>query len=274
MAQRIVRVVMEQDLVLLLQETAVYLWKDWPKDMEAVSLGDGGFSLRGVCPHTPACGNSVFVTKSHIGSPNAEMSGNVWFNRTIAIMQCQGCQKYILAIVRFPQNSQVGREYVLHYPMGVPDDSVAPEIPTHIGEDFSEAIRCLSVNAYNAAAEMCRRSLEASCIHLGIPKGMRDLEDMIDSLEAQRKITPHMKEVAHKIRLGGNRGAHPPEADVLEAMAAAAANGMEVPGPVIIIEEDHAKAIVEFTRQFFHHVYVVPQQLGKYDFTKPKVPKS
>jgi Domain of unknown function (DUF4145) len=186
----------------------------------------------------------------------------------IAAMQCQGCMKYILAIVTYANNNHTVN-YVSHYPLGAPNDTVAPEIPPHIQVDFKEALRCLFVNAYNATVEMCRRALEASCIDLGIPKGIRDLEDMIDSLENQRKITPHMKEVAHKIRLGGNRGAHPPEADVL---AAQQAGEMQVAGPVVIIVKEHAEAIVDFTRQFFQHVYVVPQQLGKYDFTKPKAP--
>jgi len=55
---------------------------------------------------------------------------------------------------------------------------------------------------------MCRRALEASCLDLGAPKD-NVLEKMIDSLEANRKITPYLKEAAHKVRLGGNRGAHP-----------------------------------------------------------------
>jgi hypothetical protein len=33
----------------------------------------------------------------------------------------------------------------------------------------------------------------------------------IDWVHSQGKITPHLKEVAHKIRLGGNRGSHPPD---------------------------------------------------------------
>jgi len=36
--------------------------------------------------------------------------------------------------------------------------------------------------------------------------------------------------------------------------------------PVEKIEKEHAEAIIAFTREFFHHVYVGPKLLGKYDF--------
>jgi hypothetical protein len=38
------------------------LWKEWPKDMEAVTLGDSNFTLIGNCPHCSR--DSVFVMKT------------------------------------------------------------------------------------------------------------------------------------------------------------------------------------------------------------------
>lgn len=244
----------------LLAETALFLRKERPKDMQISTSNPhlGHVTLRGTCPHCKS--ESAFLLVTSLGSGlHAKRVGG---------MQCQGCLEYILAIFTQPNQNQF--VYFTHLPAGKPDDAVADEIPAHIKRDFQEALRCLWVEAHNATAEMCRRALESACIDLGIPKGIKDLEGMIDSLESQRKITPHMKEVAHKIRLGGNRGAHPPEADVL---AAQKAGEMQVSGPVVLIEKEHAEAIVDFTRQFFQHVYVVPKQLGKYDFTKPKAPK-
>jgi hypothetical protein len=196
-----------------------------------------------------------------IVSSNVESRDNVSFNHTIAILQCQGCQNYILAAVRFPQNSRTGREYVWHYPMGSPNQDVADEIPEHIKDDFKEALRCIFVDAYNATAEMCRRALEASCIDLGAPKD-KVLEKMIDWLEEKRIITPYLRDAAHNVRLGGNRAAHPStNGQVANVLPDA---------PVEKIEKEHAEAIVEFTREFFHHVYVGPKKVGKYDFSKPK----
>ena len=66
--------------------------------------------------------------------------------------------------------------------------------------------------------------------------------------------------LAHQIRLGGDRAAHPPE-DPNEPPKYEAS---------ITIEKEHAEAIVEFTRHFLDDVYVIPASLPKYDFSKPK----
>jgi hypothetical protein len=178
-------------------------------------------------------------------------------------MQCQGCLGYILGVFS-PQGSEFF--YRSHYPLGKPDEAVAEEIPDHIKDDFKEALRCLWVNAYNATAEMCRRALEASCIDLGAPSD-KVLEKMIDWLEINRKITPYLKEAAHKIRLGGNRGAHPHPDGPAAVPVVAAAGSAEI---VEKIGKEHAEAIVEYTREFFHHVYVGPKLVGKYDFPRQK----
>ena len=161
--------------------------------------------------------------------------------------------------------------------MEKPNDDVAQEIPEHIKIDFKEALRCMYVNAYNATAEMCRRALEASCIERGAaPKDV--LEDMIDDLESKRVITPFLRDVAHKIRLGGNRGAHPggpPATPTPVAVAEpATAASLGIPASPSVVTEEHAKAIVKFTTEFFHHIYVVPKELDKYDFSRPKPPKT
>jgi hypothetical protein len=220
------------------------------------------FTLRGKCPHGPH--ESAFLT---VGGVHADSSGH-W----VAAMQCQGCTKYILALMTHAAVHNVPRlSYNEHYPLGKPNDDVAAEIPEHIKPDFREALRCLWVNAYNATAEMCRRALEASCIERGAPP-RAVLEDMIDELESKRIITPFLRDVAHKIRLGGNRGAHPggpPTVPVAVADPATAAS-LGIPKSPSVITEEHAKAIVKFTTEFFHHIYVVPKELDKYDFSRPK----
>jgi hypothetical protein len=223
------------------------------------------YTMRGTCPHCHK--GSGFLPR---GTAYVE---HIHPNKWIVPMQCQTCCKYIMAIAQQPHpNNPNYLVYDTHYPVGEPDDEVAAEIPPHIQPDFREALRCRFVDAYNATAEMCRRALEASCMDLGAsPKDV--LEDMIDELETKRVITPFLKEVAHKIRLGGNRGAHPsPQAAVPPAVD----GGVELPpapGPITTIIKEHADAIIKFTREFFHHVYVVPRELNKYDFSKPKAPR-
>ena len=102
------------------------------------------------------------------------------------------------------------------------------------------------MNAYNATVEMCRRAIEASCLQLGA-KGNDSIEAQIDWVHSQGKITTPLKEMAHKIRLGGNRGAHPSQR---------------------IITENDADAIIEFTQEYFDHVYVMLAKMAKFDFSK------
>ncbi len=235
---------------------------------------NGNFTLAGICPHCKRDSAFLRVTGNYaFGSTRNDQRGYPVY-RLAAALQCQACKGLILGAVTQTHNS-ADYTYDFHYPLGKPDDAVAAEIPLHIQPDFKEALRCLWVNAYNATAEMCRRAVEASCINLGAPANLKILEDKIDWLEEQRKITPFLRDVAHKIRLGGNRAAHPPEVPpgppVAEPIAAVEdAN----PTPISAIEKEHAEAIVKFTREFFHHVYVVPKQLDKYDFSKPKAVKT
>jgi hypothetical protein len=255
----------EQDalpFLALLQETALFLWKDWPKNMEVVLYSNQAntFTMRGTCPHCRHDSAFLTVTSLHVDHKQSPA-------RFITGMQCQACARYILAVAI--QANTATLVYEAHYPLGKPDDAVANEIPDHIKPDFREALRCLWVDAYNATAEMCRRALEASCIDLKAPKNLKVLEDKIDWLADNRVITPTLQQSAHKIRLGGNRGAHPPEDGPVDPNAPSTLQDE----PVVIIEKDHALAIVEFTRHFFQYVYVIPKQLEKYDFSKPKVVK-
>jgi hypothetical protein len=241
--------------------------------MEVVILSTGNFSLRGTCPYPECKRSSVFIVRN--GTNLGVIPSKPGTQRTVSVFECQGCGRFILGITEQPSNGG-NHIYKEHYPVGSPDETVADEVPDHIKEDFKEALRCLWVKAYNATAEMCRRAMEASCLNLGAPSNLV-LEKMIDWLEAQRIITPYLKEAAHKVRLGGNRGAHPPATPVVPTPTPMIVSTVSLPpittvatAPVERIEKEHAEAMVEFTREFFHHVYVGPKLVGKYDFSKFK----
>jgi hypothetical protein len=207
------------------------------------------YSLTGECPHCERPSSFQIVTAPHIEQPTSSSSRiNVW-----ALLQCQACGKYICGCVTKSARNAADATYVTHYPLGKPSDSVAQEIPEHIASDFSEALRCRWVNAHNATAEMCRRAVQASCIHLEAPSDKK-LVAQIDWLAVNGKITTPLKEMAHRVRLGGNLGAHPPDDPEDES--------------AIIMGAEYADAVVEFTRDFFHHVYVMPERLKKFTFRK------
>lgn len=254
-------------LFRLLELTALFLWKDWPRDMKLSSTSERGFTLNGTCPH---CGKEAAFPSVTV--PFDEMAGYSFSegDRKITALQCIACREYILGIIKLHyanRNQSYWWQYEAHFPLDKPNDNVSEDIPESIRLDFQEAVRCQWVKAYNATAEMCRRAVETSCIEQGVPEKIKNLEDMIDWLEEQRKITPALKDAAHKVRLGGNRGAHPPHNPEEKAAASLQTKGG---GLVIRIEEEHAEAIVAFTQHFLDHIYVIPKQLPQYDFSKPK----
>lgn len=258
----------ERSLITLLCGSLAVLWKDQPKQMEVTELNAerGEFSLRGKCPHCKE--NSVFVLVTSAHSEALAM----YIYRLAAGLQCQGCLKHILGIVlkRGGHNEQTTIGYLEHYPLGAPDDAVAEEVAAAnqiIALDFAEALRCLWVKSYKASVAMCRRSVEAACKHFGATG--RNLEKKIDNLAAQGKITESLREMAHAVRLSGNRGLHgkkrtsqgeTPEAEKSNTQEAALDD-------LDLFGEDEAKAMIAFTKELFHHLFVMPALLEKY---KPK----
>jgi len=230
-----------RDLIVFLKASLAFLWKDWPKNMRLNVLDPNAmrYSLSGVCPH---CGrDSVFTRVTDPYQRNLEYQ----VNQLAAVMECQGCLKYVLSVVRINHETW---EFIVHYPLGNPDDSVDQAVPISIAADFSEALRCFFIQSYKACVAMCRRSVEASCQDLGATGG--NLKERINSLFKSGRITEPLKDMAHKVRLTANEELHG-QPDDLDAFT-----------------EPEAKDIVEFTREYFHHVYVMPEKLA--NSGKPK----
>lgn len=234
----------KQDLVNLLQATPMLLWGEWPKDMQLSSFDSHGFVLNGECPHCRK--QAAFVT---IADPFEERQGN-YPSRMISAARCIACNEYILAMIRHKEVRPGSFQwaYDAHYPLGLPHDEVAPEIPDAIKPDFQEALRCRWVKAYNATIEMCGRALEASCIEQGAPSD-EVLSKMIDWVHKQGKITTPLRDMAHKIKLGRNLAAHAQSDRTLTA--------------------EDADAVLDFTWEYFHHIYTMPAALAKHNFDKP-----
>ncbi|MDP2999187.1 MAG: DUF4145 domain-containing protein [Bryobacterales bacterium] len=235
----------------ILPQFAAVLWKAWPKDMEAARLGqpnENRFSLSGTCPHCSRASAFLMVTGAH-AEEVFERASCIGYT-SWAVLQCQACKKFILGATFGPNGDANACRYVEHYPLGRPNDEAPLEIPENIRVDFQEALRCRFVDAHNATVEMCRRAVQASCNYFNAPSGK--LVHQIDWLAAQGIITTPLKDMAHRVRLGGNLGAHPPEDPDDQN--------------IITIGSRYADAVIEFTRDFFQHVFVMPERLKKFTF--------
>jgi len=135
------------------------------------------------------------------------------------------------------------REFCLEavYPLGKPNDEVDPAVPLDISADFREALRCQWIRAFKGTVTMCRRAVQGSVLVEGATGGR--LIDQIDDLFKKGRITESLRDMAHEIRLTGNIGAHPDEDGLKD------------------VSEQDADDMIEFTREYFHHVYVMPNKL-------------
>jgi len=85
------------------------------------------------------------------------------------------------------------------------DFSFVPEVVT---QEIDEALNCLSVNAYNGFAAVCRRAIQAICTNLGADASTKvkaQIEDMI----ATTGLGEEWKDLAIQIMLSGHDGSHP-----------------------------------------------------------------
>ncbi len=228
-----------RSLIEVFLETTALLWPCYTDRMEIVNFPEsnyGQIGARGKCPHCSHVSYFRPVTggySEHVGEDERVCIG----------AQCESCKEYILVVGRRTPRTGI-REFKLEavYPLGKPNDSVDPAVPAGIAEDFSEALRCQWVNAYRATVVMCRRAIQATALEKGAAP-QEKLIDQIDELAGKGILTEPLKQMAHEIRLTGNEGAHPDEGGL-----------NDVTGP-------DANDIIEFTREYFHHVYVMPAKL-------------
>ena len=224
--------------------------------MEIVNFEQAQFKkigLRGICPHCSAM--SVFEP---VGQPHLEgraIPGTPVTDFFLAqVSQCIGCKDFVLVVGYSHGNtSQKGYRLMFVAPKSAAQDTIHVSVPANIASDLAEAIRCEWANAYKAAVAMCRRAIQAAAIDKGAgPK--KKLVDQIDELATNQIITASLKAMAHEVRLTGNDGAHP------------GADGLND------VTQQDAKDIIEFTKELFHHVYIMPAKLKARQTPQPASP--
>ncbi|HTD24537.1 MAG TPA: DUF4145 domain-containing protein [Terriglobales bacterium] len=204
--------------------------------MEIVNFPDHQFNqigASGICPHCE--------TKSYF-QPVATYREQAHPRRMVSAAQCQSCKEYVLVIgSQQPGGTQSPFNLSSVFPIGKPNDRVDESVPAMVKEDFAEALRCQWIRAYKACVVMCGRAIQTSALALGA-KGSR-LVDQIDDLHKSGKITESLRDFAHEVRLVRNDGAHP-----------------DKDGLADVTPED-AMDVIEFTRQYLEHVYIMPAKL-------------
>jgi hypothetical protein len=200
--------------------------------MEIVNFGGNNqVGATGTCPH---CARASYFKP--VGAPHLE-DGNRMICNAVQREACKGFG-VVLGYRQIPQYPFTFRAF---YPIGQPNDKVDEAIPAKIADDFREALRCRWIEAYKATVTMCRRSIQSSCLDQKVDS--KRLVAQIDELASKGMITEPLRQFAHAVRLEGNDGAHP-DPDGLEN-----------------VTPKDADDIIEFTREYLHHVYVMPAKL-------------
>jgi hypothetical protein len=191
----------------------------------------------GNCPHcapTVSYFRPVATYVDHL--PNG-------LQKLVSAAQCESCKGFVLVVGnRQSQHHPCVLESV--YPLGKPNDALPAEVEQtarEVAGDFKEALRCHWVKSYRASVVMCRRAIQSSAIAMKAAGGR--LIDQIDDLFKSGKITEALKDFAHEVRLTGNDGAHPDKDGLGD------------------VTEKDSSDMIEFTREYLHHVYVMPAKL-------------
>lgn len=210
--------------------------------MQIINFPQNGFSVigaSGICPH--CSDKSYFKPVTGGYSEDRPAKGEVVL---CAGAQCEACKEFVLVIGFRGRSTQGPLSLRAVFPLGKPNDMIEEGIPTEIGADFREALRCRWVGAFKATVTMCRRAIQASCLDKKAgPK--KKLTEQIDEIGESGLITEPLRLFAHEVRLEGNDGAHPG------------------PDGLNSVTEEDADDILEFTREYLHHVYVMPEMLAR-----------
>lgn len=122
--------------------------------------------------------------------------------RTLAQRMLGFVPYFQFTIQRDTWNSWVGRWRESYASSDLPSN-----VPEHVAADFSEAMRCLSVDSHRASVVMLRRCLEEAAVAKGAD-GTR-LLDLLESLVQKKVLSTADHSLASGVRLFGNYGAHP-----------------------------------------------------------------
>jgi Domain of unknown function (DUF4145) len=170
--------------------------------------------LGGVCPNCKT--GSRFTLEI---SPREDVLSNDRVNQFVASYACDNCLAPIP--IKWTIQSWQNHSPVVHTPEVLilsrePFDF--EYIPKSVTKEIEEALNCLSVNAWNGFAAVCRRAVQAICVDLGAGASTR-VQNQIEEMITMTALGDIWKELAIEIMLAGHDGSHPHLPDVTSERA-------------------------------------------------------
>ena len=123
------------------------------------------------------------------------------------------------------------------------------DVPTSVKQSLEEAEKCFSANANLACTVMCRRTLEAVCVELGLTN--KSLVDNLQELRVKGIIDGRLFDWSQTLRQMGNIGAHANKGH---------------------ISKQDARDTLDFTMAICEYVYELSNKYEKFKARQQKQP--
>ena len=178
-------------------------------------LIDKHYSVR--CPHCNTLSNL-----SAVSLPDWEQVVRFNVLRVIIGFRCDSCNEPVA--LRFKGNVNVREEAMylseeyqeLERPM---ETFEYQHLPAAVSRDFREALICYSHMCYNAAAAMCRRTIQSMATDLGTTGSSRVEKQILEAKDVA-DMDDETFDGLKAVMLGGHDGAHPNLPEVSSTRAA------------------------------------------------------
>jgi len=159
--------------------------------------------LRLLCPYCHTKSKLTLVSK-----PDPGIVGPFKLSEVVAGYVCESCLRGIpigWAVLGISNEVQVDNPRILLRSF-IPFDF--SHVPEPVCKDVQEALDCLSVNAHNGFAAMCRRTVQTICENMGT-EGSTRVQSQIEELKDIAGLSEEDYETIKQIMLTGHDGAHP-----------------------------------------------------------------
>lgn len=179
--------------------------------------------------HRIACGHCGTT----VGAAVIARAANVYW------LRCPVCYGGTVLAAR-PTYGPQRNVYYEQHPMRLPLEDIK-HLPAEVEHAYRDARRCFSVSAYGATETLCRKLLAHAATDKGAAPGLTFVQ-YVEHLESEGLITSPMKGWADLIRKHGNSAVH----DLEE------------------VDQQRAKATLEFTAQLLRIAYEMPGMAAAY----------
>jgi hypothetical protein len=165
--------------------------------------------LAGVCPH---CALGTRFNRATIPIPNLRQDNP---SDVIVGYACDICSKPVAIQWKVSKFDNGGQPIVFQPEMilRVREPFEFTHVPDTVKKEIEEGLNCLSLNAYNGFAALCRRTIQAACTALGA-EGTTKVQAQIKEMAELTGLDEETKSIATEIMLAGHDGSHPHLPDV------------------------------------------------------------